>query len=97
MITARGLISETSGVVTRPAPQPQSKQPAQPVTIQRKIEAKPGSIHATVTLEAIVENTGEVVRTESFRTTQPVMQYVIITRLMGFKDDLAADGYEVRV
>ncbi|WP_229717117.1 hypothetical protein [Paenibacillus aceti] len=50
-----------------------------------------------MTLEAIVENTGEVVRTESFRTTQPVMQYVIITRLMGFKDDLAADGYEVRV
>lgn len=99
MITARGLTGQTSGVITRQTtqPQPQPKQPAQAVTVRHKVTSLIGDIHAIVTLEAVNELDGVVVRTESFRAAQPLMNSTIIFRKMQFCDALTADGYEVRI
>lgn len=102
MITARGLTSEASGIITRQAvhPQPyprQSKQPDQTVTIRRKISTQPRDLLATVTFEAFDELAGVVVRTESFRIAQPLTNSTIIARKLEFSDALTADGYAVKI
>lgn len=93
MITARGMQGVTSGVITRRAAQPQPKQPAQIVTVRRKISTQPRDLFATVTLEAFDEVAGVVVRSESFRVAQPLMNSTIISRKLEFCDALMADGY----
>ncbi|WP_410770124.1 hypothetical protein [Fontibacillus sp. BL9] len=97
MITARGMKGETSGVITRQVAQPQPKQPAQAITVRHKVTMPVGDIHATVTLEAVDESAGVVVRLESFRATQPLMNSTIIFRKMQFCDALTADGYAVKI
>lgn len=98
MITSRDLVPVSEDEVSPhviPA-RPEVTEQAEQLTIRRRVKPdSSGGLSATVTLEAVSSASGLVARSESFRVTQPVTYASTASRTAQFRNELAAEGYEV--
>lgn len=102
MITSRDLIPVGEGEeraqlipVSPVNAASQAEEVPEKLTVHRKVSHASGGLYATVTLEAVSTATGVVIRSESFRVTQPVTYASTVSKTVQFREELAAEGYEV--
>jgi len=76
--------------------QPLPTKPKETVSIQRRVNTPSGSINATITLEAVSDVSGDIVRSESFRVSVLGSPSQVTSRVVQFREELEADGYNVR-